>query len=477
MKRLVVCNMPLILLLSLFAGGCSVHYTPISNDPYKPMTLKEEHIDAENHMVTVNRDGGGIILTSPKTSNQQGVDLDSDAFCKKDPFTGHIKKLLKSIKDSNRKDIVLFTHGGLNLLDGSVERSAEHTKLIKGDSNSSIYPIYINWISGPFATYGDHLGRIRHGEVSSFAWASSIVYLPTDIGLSLVNAPKSWIVTGVHSVKSVFSSFDENTWGYYTNQKPESIWRSLGSATWWGLTSPFKLATTPFAYTVGRPAWDMMKRRIQTLFHKPLEFNGDQINSCDQYYAKKEGTGSLAIFLHELSEFIKKEKTSYTVTLIGHSMGAIVSGEVIDRFPEIKFKNIVFMAAASTIKDYIQKVKPYLEKNTETHFYNLSLHPKAEDKEITAKGFMPSGSLLVYIDQFYDDPNTQLDRTFGRWDNIKHMEETLRTKNTNTHFKIFSFGDNEPKKHGDFSQKKNGYKYWDPTFWWKDSTTFDGPNG
>ena len=63
--------------------------------------------------------------------------------------------------------------------------------------------------------------------------------------------------------------------------------------------------------------------------------------------------------------------------LVGHSMGAILSAELLRLFPEIPFDHIVFMGAACPIRDLDEKVFPYLAhpKNRDAKFYNLVHQP------------------------------------------------------------------------------------------------------
>ena len=108
----------------------------------------------------------------------------------------------------------------------------------------------------------------------------------------------------------------------------------------------------------------------------------------------------------------------------------------------------------------------------ETQFYDLCLHPTAELIETNAADIPPRGSLLVWIDDFLEEPATPLDRTLGRWENLVQVPYVIPPK-LRGRFSIKAFsllrhgtsclegGDPQPQQHGDFSQAP----YWDPLFW------------
>ena len=47
------------------------------------------------------------------------------------------------------------------------------------------------------------------------------------------------------------------------------------------------------------------------------------------------------------------------------------------------------------------------------------LHPMNEAREPNGFGLLPSGSLLVYVDEFLEVPKTVPDRTVGQWRNLR----------------------------------------------------------
>lgn len=213
--------------------------------------------------------------------------------------------------------------------------------------------------------------------------------------------------------------------------------------------------------------------------------------------AREKGDGKLSKALNDLSEqlraacktnneshcgffnkqaghietYLRQRNRPLEITLVGHSMGTIVLNEVIRRNPYLPIKNIVYMAAASTIRDYESSVIPYLRKNDETSFYNLMLHPKAEREERPAGlEIVPRGSLLVWIDDFLSNPLTIYDRTLGRFDNYLQYTHHVPTKPNDLKKRIyvrsFSAGEckkgTDPQEHGNFS---SNYRFWEKRCW------------
>ena len=190
------------------------------------------------------------------------------------------------------------------------------------------------------------------------------------------------------------------------------------------------------------------------------------------------------------------------ITLIGHSMGTIVLNELLPQFPKLanKIDNIVYMASAARIRDSERTLIPLLErsiarekkqnengngkkkktKDGGLRFYNLMLHPLADAREPVAFTAAPSGSLLEWIDEMYEHPETVLDRTFGKWRNVrvaKHIfPKDVQDRMT---FKVFATTRNpstpakrrpikwetgpNPIKHGGFND--HDMRYWCPSFW------------
>ena len=163
---------------------------------------------------------------------------------------------------------------------------------------------------------------------------------------------------------------------------------------------------------------------------------------------------------------------------MGHSMGSIVLNEMIRRSGDLPITNIVYMAAACSIKDYEDTVFPYMERKEEVNVYHLMLSERAEALERWRPSSLnlppnfpfeiaPRGSLLVWIDEFMTNPLTPRDRTLGRYTNLMvslHDIPVALRKRVNV--KVFAAGaaftKTDPQKHSDFTER---FKFWDPDCW------------
>jgi hypothetical protein len=135
------------------------------------------------------------------------------------------------------------------------------------------------------------------------------------------------------------------------------------------------------------------------------------------------------------------------------------------------------MAGAATVRDYQDSLFPYLLENRNARIYHLTLHPKAEVRERFDPGipyldFPPRGSLLAWVDDFLSAPETPLDRTVGRYENlISAVHNTPDELRGRVHIKAFGAGRGArgPQKHADFTAY---LKFWRPECWWSPGTDY-----
>lgn len=225
---------------------------------------------------------------------------------------------------------------------------------------------------------------------------------------------------------------------------------------------------------IGKSAWDNMTRRTQTLFRKTAEFQTDRPG-----YLSEQGyippSGAIAQFMRALQTEVNPDR--YEITLIAHSMGAIIANDIMRLFPRLPLTNIVYLGAACSIEDFTDAFSGYIRLNPSAEFYNLCLNPVAEKREWNYLDIVPRSSLLEWIDSFYTSPRTVRDRRLGKWDNLRlatHLfNSTYRKKMT---FKIFSVGDEDkrfsnynPQTHSEFTafdpDKPDKNRFWDPAVW------------
>ncbi len=151
-------------------------------------------------------------------------------------------------------------------------------------------------------------------------------------------------------------------------------------------------------------------------------------------------------------------------------MGAIMADEVIWRHPKLPWARIVYMAAASSTRDFRVQVAPVFAdcphpavphipvQDGEDHcpmFYSLMLHPLAETHELHAWGIPPEGSLLEWIDEMFENERTADDRTFGKWLNVQQtlplIPETARRRMT---FRVFPVEEDTTKMPDHFYERE-----------------------
>jgi hypothetical protein len=293
------------------------------------------------------------------------------------------------------------------------------------------------------------------------------------------------------------------------------ILEKLEAFTKYFATLPFKLATAPLIDGLGTSSWYLMLRSASQLFH----YDGEQGTHIDvnpdlrkvqqdtsgnvgenlKHFEDYRTTGALALFLKDLTIKICGEsymqscenKDNWEITLVGHSMGAIILNNIIREFEHLPIRNIVYLAGATTMRDYQDTVFPYLKKRNssvkpadircnpverrekvegrdkDVCIYHLMLHEAAESGEWISDIIdpFPRGSLLIWLDNFLSHPLTKDDRTLGRFTNfiaaVHHTPPELKP-----YIHIVKFGAGRevrsPQRHGDFGQK---LKFWKPACW------------
>ena len=228
-----------------------------------------------------------------------------------------------------------------------------------------------------------------------------------------------------------------------------------------------------------------IKQRMKELLETPPPTGRRRVD----YHARSRA-GAVQLLLLRLAEEQRKNGTRYSITLVGHSMGAIVSNEMLKRHPKLSFDKIIYLAAACSVKEAQDSVVPYLRQRAEAgnpaQFYNLSLHPVAETQEAmggdkgdmslggfgkTAAGviLVPRGSLLHWLDDFFTKPLNYEERRLGKWaaaiTSVEMFPEELRQF---VHLKMFPVGIKEqriPEEHGEFGDRWGcPQHFWDESF-------------
>ena len=469
-------------------------------------------------------------------------------------LSNYLTAMFRDVAQTHPDEVIVYIHGGLNNINGAIAKAAMLSDVL---ATQRKYFIGICWNSNLMPTYDQHLFVVREGlHQKGKAIITSPVMLLADVGgaavrlpLNLVNflyqdayttrpdattrtklanarftqifyAPETDTKTPLNRIKISYGA-DERS--------PLEMWSEFGR---WLVTTPAKASSTVFLDTLGIQPWKNMLRRTRTMFERESEFIPQLYYEDAKLLARYErSTVSPPRFIDQLNYTGRKGATWHfcnqleqnltarnnagepKVTIIGHSMGAIVTCEMLQRFHRLPVDNVVLMAAACSINDFKNKIIPYLEEQNlradfamaapnnpkfsapviKTQLYNLCLNDAAEHIEPNPGQLDLSqrGSLLTWIDTLYQTPESENDRTFGRWVNAVLATDdvpadvlgriTIKSFGLDRHRteKIPIYTDapgstklvDEPTKHGEFTRyqegerkRKSNFRFWDPKY-------------
>lgn len=521
----------------LFIASCA--HSPKTSSYACNIETGENGCDADEHILRVNSNGY-IIDSEFATLNYLERDLDK-ILSKKTARNKIDNMILESIKLACRKSqvecedftsidnitmlprglgkvkILLYVHGGLNTYDATDKRLENQLSRIESEETDWHYPIYVSWPSNALGTVNEHLFHVREGrQVNPLVGVASSIgtvweSIFTGIGKAPANVADQFIndkdrfASGVNNewLSSVWKDAEYQYKSFFFEGKEKdfcpscpyvntidniTINRSTYNNTGFsnGLESAFLVVVSPVRYVIGIPwngtlannAWDMMKRRARAIANPNGEYNKhvrERFGSAD-----KEVDGSGIGYLLERLFKLENEHPDLNVslTLVGHSMGAIVINNILNRYQkEFSHTNyldsIVYMGAAASIAETLAVIPPIMRENErQIDFYNLTLNRVAEVAETHYLGFAPSGSLLVSIDKYHDSPEHHLLRTLGSEVNVQSSLETIvhAFKGLDGDRVVLkAFDKNQkilPFRHGDFG---------DLSFWKKETWQIDSP--
>ena len=433
----------------------------------------------------------------------------------------YLDAMFKAIERERPDEVVVHIHGGLNDINGAIAKTA----LISDDlerhrpPDHRIFYIGICWNSDLFPTYKDHLLSIREGlHQPGKALVTAPAMLLADLGGAASRLPLNLIdflyqdaytvnPSGFKRTRLAQTRYDQlrereelrgtdNSLVVSSAPNDRSALARDGDAGLWLLTRPTKVATTFFLDWLGSEPWKNMLRRTRTMFERESEFipevdyprNDAAGGQSDWTAAQKDRVdafldqmnftgreGAVSFFCNQAQSRLLGASKRPVITLIGHSMGAIVSCEILQRFHQLTLDNVVFMGAACSINDMKDKVIPYLQEQNlretmqagladnlkgrvvrelqaagssdavladvrtacarlgsakllpKTRFYNLCLHDTVEngEKNPGELDLVQRGSLLTWIDVLYQKPESENDRTLGRWVNAILATDSL----------------------------------------------------
>lgn len=424
--------------------------------------------------------------------------------------------------------LMVFFHGGLNTYEHTDERMEQQTAFIKSGTSMHAqaqqketitqhwqYPVFVSWPSNALGTYGEHLVSIREGRRAhpAVGWATSPVVLFEDLVTSIGELPSNiyyqftndkdrfgtYWGSGLSRVwTDAFNQFSHLDCGdYNADQSNQFIYKQMGNIHL--NRSVFKYGSfkhnaevglftvlSPIRYvfgsvwngTIAGNAWQVMKRRARNMFDP----TGDSDSRLESFGGPEyqDGIGSsLGSFFESLLRLKQRyPDLDLQLTLVGHSMGTIAINNLLEKYKNqfVNYDiltNIVYMAAAASTQETLSIVPEIMRADDSLNFYNLTLNRVSEVAESYLKGLAPSGSLLVSIDKFHDQPEHHLKRTFGNAVNVQSSLPAIFTAFEGVEGQVIlkAFNDLEelpdgiesrlPRRHGDFGN----LDYWLPKTW------------
>lgn len=425
--------------------------------------------------------------------------------------------------------VMLIIHGGVGSLE---KRSVEANNIFNSMGKPDFFPIFVNWEAAIPKSYFDHLLNIREGKrVSKLQGYSTAPFVGfADVGRAIGRTP-------IFLVKQAGYFFGGQTENERVNESPSNWkhirppysdrprWQPLDWLT--GVSSgSVRLISTPILDTIGTGAYQNMLRRTRLMFLLDSDFDQVRIRRCgavsrlmdalrayetyvlkgdknkrdwgEQVVPRNRGDDVITrlrswqvnrlaanskerkVGFDKLQKELKNNPSILPITIVSHSLGAVIANEILHRNNDLYFDNVVYMAAASSIKDFASLALPYLDANPTTKFYNLTLHPYREANEIRYLHTVPEGSLLTWIDRFLVEPKSSLDKTLGSWNNLadslpvfQYLEGDTRERFSVT---VFDSTDATPQEHGDFNDPPSpcdpncdkgyqGQEFWNSSFW------------
>jgi hypothetical protein len=490
--------------LFLLALGFSIQLTimnGVSREPPCPKSAGDDYTMYINHVVEIGSDG--------------------ELLCRANP-----KELFRKIGEQRCKRIILYVHGGRVTLEIAREKAASLTEAIQR-TDPDAYPIFLNWEAGQLTSYFRQFAYERNG-VSYRGIASAPIVAVTaplmfvsDIGRGAFRFPINTMISvgkilqncdgfvgrhdhffplkgkfdeqllALRSVTPVTKDSDRDKMlsDIYrhgliysgSSHGPTTASVSMGHDSrrgWLGYglvfvgTLPLQFGTEPILDTFGTPAWNNMIRRTRSMFCLQSNFvkvphrseqqpEKDTLGICEQ--------GGAGLFFDELAKFMHdRSGDGFTLEIYAHSMGTMITNEALAEHSDLPVHHIVYMGAACSIRDFQRSAGRYIEKNN-IPFYNLSLHPRSELAEVEVSGIPVRGSLLVWIDEFFNQSQSFDDRTLGTFENAVIALDLLHG-GSNVHLKAFSVEDGLHKHEDLFAGPQNhcdfgNYCFWEPEFY------------
>ena len=419
-------------------------------------------------------------------------------------YAEQIVEQLRNHKPSpdGKRRVLIFIHGGLNSGVGAIRRA---TRLQDTIHKAGYYPIFVNWNSALISSYREHIFYVRQGEhwgKNPLSLGLTPFYFLADLFRSIAKTPVAWFqmirsdresrpksakhrmaTEEVQRLTSRVVSDRESTITIHAGRDLRTASERRTASVGYVATLPTKLVTVPVIDGLGSSAWETLIRRARVLFHTDEEMSISRV----QYRALDPSSkgelhplGGLSIVMRRVATFVATDGRDWEVTIVAHSMGAIVANELIRTYAEkssasdvpLPIRNVIYFAAATSLRDYEDTIFPFLRAHGQRRMFHLTLHRAAEVRDtvtglkLGAFDIAPRGSLLVWIDNYLSRPNIPLDRTAGRFVNLMtEVHNVPPAVASQIYIREFDAGDAagrfQPQHHGEF-----GFiRFWDEKCW------------
>jgi pimeloyl-ACP methyl ester carboxylesterase len=452
--------------------------------------------DLRFHLVVADHDGYPL---QPRTGERIPGEGKGEILVEEDPgeapssFEERVRRMFRNAeatlwKSEDRKRLLVHVHGGLNGYEGSRDRAEElFPMILAADGSDRAYPIFLTWNSDGIGSLGEHLFRTRYGVINPvLAKITFPVVLASDLAAGVARSPRMLSKAVGFEIGSPFAYHDMGEAFFpkwrLARKRYEHFKQHTGmdinhgefehrSGLDQGLRFLQAFVLFPVRYVLGplvidglgEEAWTIMLRRSENAFHMPNEFDARAEGGDPVVNGGPPPGGAFYRFFRILQEHVAGHPGNWEITLVGHSMGAIVLNRALQEFPDLPVSRIVYMAPACSCNEARESVVPFLASHPDTQFYVLALHEISESSESNALDTVPRGSLLEWIDYWYTNPTTVADMRFGKWENLMatlHLfdyRDPAKPGSASTldrvHVKVFGRKDGHvPEKHGDFSK-------------------------
>ena len=386
------------LLLCCLAIGCQ------SN----PLSVEESTAfkRLERHHIVIDRDGQGVTIDRKGHISKRWGDVGLQ-FAEVMAGIDAQARLIAAGKQKGPLRLLLFVHGGLNRYEDNLRRIAAYLGPASGQSvpllaGSSYYPIFVSWNSSLADSIVDDLFYLRFGK------RRPVLGLTTSPFLLLSRTAEALL------------------------QLPVSIAGDIVDDDRPGSLSPLRIATTPFVKALGTPAWEIMQQRAQLAVARTLvaEEPGARggVHMLAAALLEKIGSGQTwSVPRQPFSWNDKEERVPVELTIVAHSMGAMIVNRLIAGnnpfgagWRPKAVKRLVYLAPACSIEEAEGLLVPFLLANPEVEFRLASL---AAEDELTESPslLLPYGSLLVWIDSYFESSRIASQKTLGRVANWQRL--------------------------------------------------------